>query len=86
MASIEKHYSPKQIAEMYGVGRETARRWIMQMLGDDVAMLPKNRGRGKRKYRLRRVPQSVLEREIDNYINHRSSAWRSPCIGRSSRR
>jgi transposase len=82
MPNLEKHYSPKEIAEIYSVGRETARRWIMQMLGDDVAMLPKNRGRGKRKYRLRRIPQSVLEREIGNFINHRSSVWREPCSGR----
>ena len=82
---IEKHYGPKQIAELYSVGRETARRWIMQMLGDDTEMIPKNRGRGKRKYRLRRVPQSVLEREIGNFINHRSSNWRSLCNSRSGR-
>jgi hypothetical protein len=51
------------------VSRETARRWIMQILGDDVRMTPKNKGCGKRPYHLRRIPQSLLEKHLDQLLN-----------------
>jgi transposase len=66
--STEKWLSPKQIAEQYNVGRATARRWIMRILGDDVRA-PKEKGRSKRPYRLRRIPQSLLEKNLDELLN-----------------
>jgi transposase len=66
---MEKWLSPKQIAEQYSVSYETARRWIMRVLRDDVTMTPKNKGRGKRPYRLRRVPRSLLEKHLDELLN-----------------
>ncbi len=65
----EKWLSPKQIAEQYSVDRETARRWIKRILGDDVHTTPKNRTAGKRPYRLRRIPESVLKKHLDELIN-----------------
>jgi len=65
----ERWYSPKQIAELFSVSHETARRWIMAILGDDTAMIQKNKGRGKRSYRLRRLPESRLH-ELDQFMNH----------------
>ena len=41
----EKWLSPKQIAEQYSVDRETARRWIKRILGDDVHYAQKQNGR-----------------------------------------
>ena len=58
------------IAEQYSVSEETARRWIKRILGDDVHMTPrKNKGRGKRPYHLRRIPESLLKKHLDELIN-----------------
>jgi predicted ArsR family transcriptional regulator len=65
----EKYLSPKDIAVQFSVSKETARRWIMQILGDDVKLAPTKKGRGKRPYRLRRVAQSLLEKHLDELIN-----------------
>jgi hypothetical protein len=67
----KQKYSAKRIAALYSVSYETARRWIMKILEDDTAMgVRKNKGRGKRPYRLRRLDESDLP-EIDRrFINH----------------
>jgi len=66
---IERWLSAKEIAAQYSVSYRTALRWIVHILGDDVRMTPKNKGRGKRPYRLRRIPQSLLEKNLDEFLN-----------------
>jgi transposase len=66
--TAEKWLSPKQIAEQYNVSYETARRWIKRVLGDDVRMSPRYKS-GKRPYRLRRVPESLLEEHLPELLN-----------------
>ena len=65
----ERYFSPEMVALKYSVSYSTARRWIKKIFGDDIRMTPRNRGRGKRPYRLRRVPRSLLEKYIDEFIN-----------------
>jgi transposase len=67
--TTEKWLSPKQIAEQYNVSYETARRWIKRIFGDDVRMTPHYKGGGKRPYRMRRVPESVLEEHLPELLN-----------------
>jgi predicted ArsR family transcriptional regulator len=69
MRRDEVWLSPKQIAEQYSVNKETARRWIMRILGDDERITPRKKGRGVRPYRLRRIPQSLLEKHLDEFLN-----------------
>jgi hypothetical protein len=57
------------IAEQYSVDPSTARKWIKRILGDDVHTTRKNKGIGKRPYRLRRIPESVLKKHLDELIN-----------------
>jgi transposase len=65
---MTKHYSAKMIMEMYSVSYGTARNWIMKLNGDDTAMIQKNKGRGKRSWRLRRLDVSRLQ-ELDQFVN-----------------
>jgi hypothetical protein len=66
---LEQWYSPRQIAQSRNVSYDTARRWIMQILGDDIAPgEKKNKGRGKRHWHLRRLPESRLA-ELDQFMN-----------------
>ena len=61
------------IAEKYSVSYGTARRWILRLTNDDLARLDgqpdRRRRRGMRPYRMRRVPLSVLEAHIHEFIN-----------------
>jgi hypothetical protein len=42
----------------------------MHILGDDVRRdAPIKKGREKRPYRLRRIPQSLLEKHLDELMN-----------------
>jgi hypothetical protein len=67
---LEEWYTPRQIAIARNVSYDTARRWIMAILGDDIAMgVKKNKGRGKRPWHLRRLPESKLA-ELDQFVNH----------------
>jgi hypothetical protein len=67
---LERWYTAEEIAEARHVSYDTARRWIMHILGDDTAMINKNKGRrGKRPWRLRRLPESRLQ-ELDQFMNH----------------
>jgi hypothetical protein len=66
---LERSYTAKEIAEAKRVSYATARRWIMEILGDDRAMIPKNKGRGKRPKRMRRLPESKLP-ELEEFMNH----------------
>jgi hypothetical protein len=65
----EQWLSPKDIAAQYHVSYRTAVRWIMRILGDDVRMTDETKGRGKRPYRLRRIRQSLLEKNLDQFLN-----------------
>lgn len=67
MSSSEKWLSPKQIAEQYSVSYQTARRWIKRLMSEPLA--PRHKGRGKRPYSLRRIPQSVLEEHLSELMN-----------------
>ena len=42
----------------------------MAILGDDTAMIQKNKGRGKRPYRIRRIVESDLLKIDEQFINH----------------
>ncbi len=70
MSTAEKSLSPKQVAERYSVSRSTAERWIIKMNDDEETVVMKDRRVGKRPWRLRRIKESILEREIDKFINH----------------
>lgn len=66
---LEEWYTPRQIAKARNVSYDTARRWIMEILGDDIALgVKKNKGRGKRPWHLRRLPESRLG-ELDQFMN-----------------
>jgi transposase len=66
---VTEHWlSPKEIAEQYSVSKQTARRWIMRILGDD-GPTPIKKGREKRPRRLRRIAQSLLEKHLDELMN-----------------
>ena len=66
---IEKLYSPRQIQEICGVSYEKARQIIRSIMGDDVRMTPREKGRKKRPYRLRRVPESLLRKHLAEFFN-----------------
>jgi len=62
--------SAKMIAKKYSVSYQTARRWIMRLNGDETRKQPKKGdGRLSRPYHLRRVPQSLLEEHLDEFLN-----------------
>jgi predicted transcriptional regulator len=69
LESAEKWLGPKQIALQYNVSYRTALRWIKKLMGDDLRITPLKKGRTKRPYHLRRVPQSLLEQHISNLLN-----------------
>ncbi len=61
------------IAQKYCVSYDTARRWILRLTSDDLSRLDGGRDirrrRGTRPYRMRRIPLSVLEAHIDEFLN-----------------
>lgn len=64
--SNEKWLSARDIAATYGVSRRTALRWIMRLMeGEERGQ----KQREKRPNRLRRVPQSVLEKNLHLFLN-----------------
>ena len=67
--ALEKLYSPKEVAEICSVSREKARLMIIEIMGDDQGMKSKNKGRGKRPYHSRRVPESLLQKYRMNFFN-----------------
>lgn len=66
--STEQWLGPKQIAAQYNVSYDTARRWIMRVMGDDERTRFRDRS-GKRPRKIRRVPRSLLEKNLDELIN-----------------
>ena len=57
----ERHYTPREIAEMWSLSVDVIRRLFEHEAG--VLIIGDNSGgHGKRRYRTARVPQSVLER------------------------
>lgn len=63
-------YTAKRLARRFCVSYGTARRWILQLNGDDISMIQKNKGRGKRPWRLRRLHKSKLTEIEERFINH----------------
>lgn len=64
----EQWLSPKDIAAQYHVSYQTARRWIKKLMSP-TNLTPKNRGRVKRPYSLRRIPASMLEEHLPELLN-----------------
>ena len=65
----ERWLSPRQVSLKYSICYEKARQIIREIMGDDIRMSPREKGRKKRPYHLRRVPQSLLEKHIDEFLN-----------------
>ena len=65
---LEKWYKPQQLAEKYNVSKSTARRIMMILTGDDTKMTQRNKGSGKRSYKMRRLPESRLV-EFETFLN-----------------
>lgn len=57
-AAIERHFSPDQIGEMWGLSADSVRRIFSREPGVLVLDLSK----GRRNYRTLRVPESVMQR------------------------
>lgn len=55
--TIEKHYTPQEVAEIWGLHRDTVR----NMFKDEPGVLKLVNGKKKRNATLR-IPQSVLDR------------------------
>lgn len=63
--SIETHYSPGQISQMWKVSKETVRRLFQNEPG--VLILGRHKSHaGKRRYRTLRIPAQVVERVHKN--------------------
>jgi len=61
MSAVERHYSPKEVAEMWAVSEDTVKRTFeaepgVLILGDATG------NKAKRRHRTIRIPESVLER------------------------
>lgn len=59
--SIERHYSPAKIAEMWNLSSDKVRKLFEGELGV-LVIRNEERRYGKRSYTTLRIPQSVLER------------------------
>jgi hypothetical protein len=57
--SLEKHFSPKELGELWGLSSDTIRRFFHREPG---VLVLKQCTRGKRRYRTLRIPASVAER------------------------
>lgn len=57
--SLEKHFSPKELAALWAVSPDTIRRFFLREPG---VLILNDGGRGKRRYRTLRIPASVAER------------------------
>jgi hypothetical protein len=58
--SVERHYAPYEVAELWHFNVETIRRLFQDEPGVVVLQSPVKRGR--RGYKTIRIPQSILER------------------------
>ena len=59
-AVLERHYSPDELGELWKLSADTVRRLFECEPG--VLVIERARGRGARRYRTLRIPQSVAER------------------------
>jgi hypothetical protein len=58
--STERHYSPAEIAELWGLSQDSVRRLFKEEPG--VLLMAPRKRRGKRAYVTLRIPESVVER------------------------
>jgi len=59
MAALERHYTPKEVADLWHVSVDTVRRLFRDRPG--VLKLDSPETRRKRGYRVIRIPESVLQ-------------------------
>jgi hypothetical protein len=59
LRSLEKHFSPKELGELWGLSSDTIRRLFHREPG---VLVLNDGARGKRRYRTVRIPASVAER------------------------
>ena len=67
-AAFEKHYTPEELAATWGLSADTVRRL---MDGEPGVLVMQNSGRGARRYRTFRIPESValrVHRRLTNPI------------------
>ena len=69
--AAERHYSPREIADLWGVSVNTVRRLFQEQPG--VLRLVRNRFSDRRTRTLLRIPQSTLDR----VHRERSGNWRT---------
>jgi hypothetical protein len=60
LVSVERHYSPAMVAELWHLDVETVRRIFQDQPGVVVLQAPAKKGR--RPYKTLRIPESVLDR------------------------
>jgi hypothetical protein len=60
-ASIERHYSPAEIGEIWNLSADCVRK-IFETEPGVLVIGNSQPGRGKQRYRTLRIPQSVLDR------------------------
>jgi hypothetical protein len=58
-AANERHYTPEQLGELWGLSADTIRRLFEREEGVLVVERERN---GRRRYRTLRIPESVVER------------------------
>lgn len=71
--ALERHYSPAEIAELWGLSVDSVRRLFESE--DGVLIIGESEGKFRRRYTTLRIPESVVERV------HRSRS-RVVCTGR----
>ncbi len=60
LVSVERHFAPREVAELWRFDVETVRRLFQNEPG--VVVLQSAAKKGKRAYKTLRIPQSVLDR------------------------
>ena len=79
----ERHYTVDQVAEILNVSSELTRKLFEREPG--VLVIPGDGGRGKRRYRTMRIPQSVVERVYRRLRNPDLTAARPKAYATNSR-
>lgn len=67
MASFEQHYSPIQLAKLWGVSHDTIQRLFQDEPG--VFALERPEQMNKRRYTSMRIPASIATRVYERYLN-----------------
>jgi hypothetical protein len=60
MAALEKHFTVKQLAELWALSEDTIRRLFAERF--DVLKVGSSETRSKRKYFVLRIPESVAQK------------------------